>query len=316
MTKTQVFSVSSDDRESPDRESPDRESPGGIVIEAGSGSREAIVIPGISDMALEGSEGDEPGTVFSSPVTIEHGEASAPGGVGTRTLRLTFERNGASVLVPAKIGHVDVYFVLDTGASYTTLTAGIARQARVTPPEGAPTTLMQTAGGLRPARFGLMETLKLGDHTLRNVSYTICDECGFGHYRAKPIVGLLGLNVLQRFRMNMDHLHGVVELTPHADFENQSADLRPWLSLQLVMERGLAARGARTETLVQVRNWAQKSVRGLVVELTCQLVDGRMERVRTRQASVGARAVANAEPRQSTSACQHWQAEVIEGYWR
>ncbi|TXD32291.1 hypothetical protein FRC96_18155 [Lujinxingia vulgaris] len=282
----------------------------GIVIEGVARPRGVIELPGLGDDAQDGEEA-APGALV-----IQRGAAGVGAGNGSRTIRLSFERNGASVLIPAKVGRIDVYFVLDTGASYTTLTSEVARQARITPEAGAPTTLMQTAGGVREARFGMMSSLQLNQTTLRHVSYTLCDACGFGTYRDRPVVGLLGLNVLQRFQMNLDSAAGVVELTPSPNFRDQSVDMRPWLTYQIKPLQVHLKRNALPRLAVEVRNMSGEQAERVVVEFRCQLQDGSVEHVRTPPTTVPARSVVDTELTRSVPACRGWQASVVEGYWR
>ncbi|TXD37074.1 hypothetical protein FRC98_10070 [Lujinxingia vulgaris] len=290
-------------------EASDDATSGAIVIEGVAQPRGVIELPGLGDDAGEGDEAAPGGLV------IERGAAGV-GGSGSRSIRLSFERNGASVLVPAKVGRIDVYFVLDTGASFTTLTAEVARQARVTPDATAPTTLMQTAGGVRQAQFGLMTALQLGQTTLRQVSYTLCDACGFGTYRDRPVAGLLGLNVLGRFQMNLDTAAGEVELSPNPDFRDQSADMRPWLTYQIKPHQVHLDRRSLPRLAVEVQNASHLQAQQVVVEFRCRLQDGSVERVRTRSITVPAKSTADTELAQSVSACRGWQAELVEGFWR
>ncbi|RDV36989.1 hypothetical protein DV096_15875 [Bradymonadaceae bacterium TMQ3] len=290
-------------------ESGEQGTSGGIVIEGVAQPRGVIELPGLGDDA-QGGEAAQPATLV-----IERGGAGV-GGRDSRTIRLSFERNGSSVLIPAKVGRIDVYFVLDTGASYTTLTSEVARQARITPDASSPTTLMQTAGGVRQAHFGMMSSLQLNQTTMRNVTYTLCDACGFGTYHDRPVVGLLGLNVLQRFEMNLDSAAGVVELTPNPNFRDQSVDMRPWLTYQVKPVQVPVERRPVPRLAVEVRNTSAQQAERVVVEFRCHLQDGSVEHVRTPPTTVPAKSVVDTELIRSVPACRGWQADVVEGFWR
>src|SRR5690606_243003 len=94
------------------------------------------------------------------------------------TITLRFKRQGLSMFVPARVQGRDVYFMLDTGANYTTLTRELATQLGVAPRPRDPVTQMGTASGVTATQFGLMRQLSLGGQELGRVTYLVCDACG------------------------------------------------------------------------------------------------------------------------------------------
>lgn len=177
---------------------------------------------------------------------IERTGSSASGpvpGRSHRTFNLDFDRRGHSMLVRGSVEGRRVYFLFDTGATYTTLTPAIARKVGARPDEDAPTMRLRTANGTRGARVGLVDRLTVGDQLHQAVSFTICESCGGFRYRGAPVAGLLGLNVLRRYRYEIDSEAGRIEMAPGADFDNRSADVRPWFTtddIDVTLEKTLA----------------------------------------------------------------------------
>src|SRR5690554_4541524 len=138
-----------------------------------------------------------------SVLQIDRGRGGDGSSHGGQALRLPFERLGSSILVKAKVQGRAVYFLLDTGATYSTLTPEFARDVGLTPADSGPKTMSRTANGMVERTFGMIPRLELGDRMHTKVSFTICESCG-GTGRDYPIVGLLGLSVLRRYRMTID----------------------------------------------------------------------------------------------------------------
>lgn len=147
-------------------------------------------------------------------------------------LRLRYERNGASILVPADIEGRRVYFVFDTGATYTTLTGDFAQAAGIFPKKSYPATMTRTAGGPRATQFGLINSLRIGGRNHGGVSFTICGPCAGGLYKGKPVVGLLGMNVIGRYRTSFDDAEGVIEMVPTRSYMDRARDIQPWIRVQ------------------------------------------------------------------------------------
>jgi clan AA aspartic protease (TIGR02281 family) len=160
--------------------------------------------------------------------------ASEPGpvpGRSQRTFSLDFERRGNSIFVRGSVEGRRVYFLFDTGATYTTLTPSIARKVGASPDKDAPTMRLRTANGTRSARVGIVARLMVGDQLHQGVSFTVCESCGGSRYRGAPVAGLLGLNVLRRYRYEIDSEAGRIEMAPAGDFDDRSADVRPWFTI-------------------------------------------------------------------------------------
>lgn len=191
-------------------------------------------------------------------------------GSGTQVdggITLHFERDGSAMLVPALVHGKSVYFMFDTGATITTLSLAFAKTANIVPDKNNPEITVQTANGPRNAQFGLMERLELGGRMHSGVSFTICDSCPSGTYKGKPVVGLLGLNVINRYRISIDEGHGKIEMYPNTRFWNRSRDIEPWLEIDKITALPDGARNRNAS--VSVKNRAPRKIDELSLSLEC-----------------------------------------------
>lgn len=252
---------------------------------------------------------DEP---ISGPI-IDRGDGAGQGAEQGRGIRLDYERAGQSILVKAAVGRHEVYFIFDTGASYTTLTSEFAALVGAAPAATNPRAMMQTAGGMREAPFGLLRSLRLGQQRLENVTFTVCDACGH-HYKGLPVVGLLGLNVLRRYRISMDDSNGVVELEPHRGFDDRSADIEPWIEGE-VLASYLDTKAGAMKSRVEVRNLSSRAVRGVIVDVVCQTMSGEERRARTGSLSLRARGSQQVTLPLNMTGCVQVGTRVSSGRW-
>ncbi|MEZ4458833.1 MAG: retropepsin-like aspartic protease [bacterium] len=182
-------------------------------------------------------------------------------------ITLVFEHQGSSILVPATVQGKPVYFLFDTGATTTTLSYDFAKSAGILPKADYPVIQVQTANGPAFAQFGLISQLVLGGRNHAGVSYTVCDNCPTGVYKGKPIVGLLGLNVINRYRVSIDNGSGKIEMFASASYSDRKRDIEPWLQMGDV--------GAKPDgkgnyvTTVSVHNKAPRTISELTLVLTC-----------------------------------------------
>lgn len=187
---------------------------------------------------------------------------------GGAPIILRFERQDSSIMVMATIRGKDVYFLFDTGATYTTLTSAFARSVGALPPKDGPTAMMQTANGPRNAPFGLIDRLVLGGRPHSGVTYTLCDACPSGMYKGKPVVGLLGRNVIGRYRYVIDEGTGKIEMSPASHYTDRMRDMELWLSVE---NSDIEPMGKdKYRIALTVRNRAPKSIADLNVMLECE----------------------------------------------
>ena len=123
------------------------------------------------------------------------------------TFQVPFQARGSSVLVPARVNGQPVgYFILDTGATFTTVTRLVADRLGVR--GGAGRVNLATASGVVQAPLALLDEVDIGGAVARHVPAVIHDLPN-----APPtVVGLLGLSFLERFRINLDLTSGVLAL--------------------------------------------------------------------------------------------------------
>lgn len=98
-------------------------------------------------------------------------------------------------------------FLVDTGASVTMLSPGLAEQARVRPAPDAGRLEMTTLAGPAGGPIVTIDSLVLGGLEIRRVPAVI-HESGFG------VDGILGNTVLARFAMTLDADRRILHLRP------------------------------------------------------------------------------------------------------
>lgn len=98
---------------------------------------------------------------------------------------------------------VPAAFLVDTGATYTTITSALARELGMTHLEKRARVRFRAASGDIIAPLVQVHSLRIRDAYVENITVAVCDTCGDG-----LIDGLLGLNFLQRFRVEIDGTTG------------------------------------------------------------------------------------------------------------
>ncbi|HVO31254.1 MAG TPA: tetratricopeptide repeat protein [bacterium] len=98
---------------------------------------------------------------------------------------------------------VPAAFLVDTGATYTTITSALARELGIKDLEKSGRVHFRAASGDIVAPLVQVRSLRIRDAYVENITVAICDTCGDG-----LIDGLLGLNFLQRFRVEIDGVSG------------------------------------------------------------------------------------------------------------
>ena len=104
-------------------------------------------------------------------------------------------------------GSVAVNFVVDTGASYTTISE--ANVTSLTRDLGANPTMLSfnTANGVIQAPLATVRSMEVGGMELKEVSVAVHDV-----FPDTEVAGLLGLNFLSNFRLDIDSQSGLLNL--------------------------------------------------------------------------------------------------------
>jgi clan AA aspartic protease (TIGR02281 family) len=121
---------------------------------------------------------------------------------------IQFQRRGDLVVVKATLnGKLPVSFVVDTGASYTTISQAAAQAAGIQMPENPTVLSFHTANGTIQAPLGSLRSMEIGGLELKDVTVAIHDV-----FPDAAIAGLLGQNFLSQFRLEIDGGSGLLNL--------------------------------------------------------------------------------------------------------
>jgi clan AA aspartic protease (TIGR02281 family) len=119
-----------------------------------------------------------------------------------------FEKRGQVVVVEVMLNKtVPAKLVVDTGATYTMISAGMARELSIDPQQAQRTMPFQTANGVIQAPLTTLESVTVGGMEVKNLTAAIHDAVPTGQ-----VAGLLGLNFLSNFRLDIDTDKGILHL--------------------------------------------------------------------------------------------------------
>src|SRR3989338_7986395 len=122
-------------------------------------------------------------------------------------LRWVDER-GTVVIVPATLNEkAAARFVVDTGASYTMISQATAKELEIDLEKKLPTIPFQTANGIIQAPLVNLSSIDVGGLQVKDLTAAVHDV-----FPDASISGLLGLNFLSNFRMDIDTQNGVLHL--------------------------------------------------------------------------------------------------------
>ena len=119
-----------------------------------------------------------------------------------------FEKQGQVVIVEAMLNKkTAAKFIVDTGASYTMISSATAKELAIETGQNGRTVPFQTANGLIQAPLISLESITVGGMEVNNLTAAIHDILP-----DSKIAGLLGLNFLSNFRMDIDTQKGLLNL--------------------------------------------------------------------------------------------------------
>jgi predicted aspartyl protease len=145
---------------------------------------------------------------------LAQGRYEVAGAAGSAHAEVPFRLAGPVkplVLVEAFVnGRGPHTFVLDTGASATVLSPGLAAALRIETVAAQP---MTGAGGILQATLGRVGSLTVGNAALEDVAVMVADFLDeLGRAVGTPLEGVLGYNFLRHFRVTLDYPAGTLWL--------------------------------------------------------------------------------------------------------
>ena len=121
---------------------------------------------------------------------------------------IPFEKRGQVVVVEVMLNNtVPVRLVVDTGATYTMISAATAKELSIDPQRAQRTMPFQTANGVIQAPLANLESVIVGGMEMKNLTAAIHDAVP-----SAQVAGLLGLNFLSNFRLDIDTEKGMLHL--------------------------------------------------------------------------------------------------------
>lgn len=121
---------------------------------------------------------------------------------------IPFEKQGSVVIVDATLNRTTTTkLVVDTGASYTMISSATAKELNIDTSRQQRTAPFQTANGTIQAPLVSLDSITVGGIEIRNMTAAIHDIQTEGR-----VSGLLGLDFLANFRMDIDTQKGMLHL--------------------------------------------------------------------------------------------------------
>jgi clan AA aspartic protease (TIGR02281 family) len=121
---------------------------------------------------------------------------------------IPIEKNGSIVIVDATLnGKTSAKLIVDTGASFTMISTAMAKELGINLDGSRRTAPFHTANGVIQAPLADLESVAVGGMEVTNLTAAIHDALP-----NTAVVGLLGLNFLSKFRMDIDTQKGLLHL--------------------------------------------------------------------------------------------------------
>ena len=129
-----------------------------------------------------------------------------PAFTGRATVPL--KKKGLTAVVEVKINSTTMAnFILDTGASYTVISKQIAKELKINLDKNHPKIRLQTANGIIEVPLVTLDSIEVSGLSIDDVAAAVHDFS-----KDTNIAGLLGLNFLGKFRMDLDTEKGILVL--------------------------------------------------------------------------------------------------------
>lgn len=165
------------------------------------------------------------------------------------------------VTLEGRRGSEEVTMIFDTGATLTTLDRATLRKLGIRVPADAPRMQVHTAAGPRETQVVLLPKVWVGGFDVEGVSIAVCDPCA-----NDEAVGLLGLNVSERFLVTVDGAREELVLSPRTGATNRGSDVAPWVDLEAQATRWP---DGRTEVILEAENTSPRWIERLTVAIQC-----------------------------------------------
>lgn len=121
---------------------------------------------------------------------------------------IPFEKQGSVVVVDATLNRkTTTRLVVDTGASYTMISSATAKELNIDTSRDQRTAPFQTANGTIQAPLVSLDSITVGGIEIKNLTAAIHDI-----HADSRVSGLLGLDFLANFRMDIDTQKGMLHL--------------------------------------------------------------------------------------------------------
>ncbi|MBI4536378.1 MAG: TIGR02281 family clan AA aspartic protease [candidate division NC10 bacterium] len=145
----------------------------------------------------------------SSPQAAAARQAlEAMGEPSVAMVSVPIQRRGSAIIVPARINGEPVgAFLLDTGATFSSVSSSVAQRLGVRSGSGGTVRLLTASGSIQ-APLAILDEVDVGGAVASNVPAVVYDLPGMPPH----IVGLLGMSFLERFRVNLDITSGTLIL--------------------------------------------------------------------------------------------------------
>ncbi len=198
----------------------------------------------------------------AEPVTLtaDEGDSAPPDAI-----TVPFSADGNAILMDVELegpaGSSVFPYLFDTGASFTTISSSAAATLGIEVPGDAPTLHFNTASGPRESKMVYLPALRLGDVELQGLLVSVCDGCT--NDRSE---GLLGLNVIREFLVQMDYQSARMRLLPRIDdHPNRAYDIGPALGLEVEGRPEIWL--GRVRWVVLVENLSTVPIEGVIPEI-------------------------------------------------
>src|SRR5699024_5297100 len=107
---------------------------------------------------------------------------------------------------------------------------------------------------------------------------------------------------------------GYVELTPHRGFEDQSADIDPWIDGE-IKSSFIDTSAGQMMSRIALTNESTQGLRGTVVDVFCNTMKGEERRARTKALNFRSKETKDVTLALNLSECVEFGTSVVQGRW-